>query len=105
MRTAFESRGQDSSPKMVLLHALGERGSSWNDVADRFAASNDVFALDLRGHGDSAWPGTYSFQAMCDDVTGVLDQLRLQSTVLTGHSMGVLSGTSLQSSALTSWRS
>ena len=47
-----------------------------------------VFALDLRGHGGSDWPGTYSFQLMCDDVVGVLGQLGLGTVTLVGHSMG-----------------
>jgi len=73
---------------MVLLHALGERGANWAPVTAWFAERFRVFALDLRGHGDSDWPGTYSFQLMCDDVLGVLDQLGLGAVTLAGHSMG-----------------
>lgn len=88
VRLAFEVYGQAGGQNMVLLHALGERGSSWRPIAERFAGSYQVFTIDLRGHGDSDWPGAYSFQAMCADVTALLDQLGLQSTVLIGHSMG-----------------
>lgn len=73
---------------MVLLHALGERGTSWAPVTARFADRFRVFTLDLRGHGDSDWPGTYSFQLMRDDVVGVLDELGLGKVTLVGHSMG-----------------
>ena len=73
---------------MVLLHALGERGANWAPVAACFAERFLVFALDLRGHGDSDWPGTYSFQLMCDDVLSVIDQLGLGAVTLAGHSMG-----------------
>lgn len=73
---------------MVLLHALGERGSDWASVRTQFAASFQVFTLDLRGHGDSDRPGNYSFRTMGDDVIGVLKQLRLDSVILVGHSMG-----------------
>jgi len=73
---------------VVLLHALGERGANWAPVTARFAECFCIFALDLRGHGDSDWPGTYSFQLMCDDVLGVLDQLGLGKVTLAGHSMG-----------------
>lgn len=88
VRLAFEVRGQVEYPKMVLLHALGKQRGSWDLVADRFAESFQVFTLDLRGHGDSDRSGSYSFEAMCDDVAGLLDHLGLQSTVLIGHSMG-----------------
>ena len=73
---------------MVLLHALGERVASWDDVAAQFATRFRVVALDLRGHGASSWPGKYSFTLMRDDVLGVLDALDLQDLVLIGHSMG-----------------
>ena len=80
--------GTPNSPVMVLLHALGEQAASWDDVAARFATRFRVVALDLRGHGASTWPGTYSFPLMRDDVLGVLDALQLHDLVLIGHSMG-----------------
>jgi pimeloyl-ACP methyl ester carboxylesterase len=73
---------------MVLLHALGERAASWDGVVPRFAREFRVITLDLRGHGASSWPGTYSFELMRDDVIGVLDALDLHDIVLVGHSMG-----------------
>ncbi len=75
---------------MVLLHALGEQSSSWDDVRTEFETDFRVVAIDLRGHGDSDWPGTYSFQLMADDVIGVLDQLDLERVTLVGHSLGGL---------------
>lgn len=88
VRLAVNERGRAASPAMMMLHALGERASSWDDAADRLAGSFRVFAPDLRGHGDSDRPGSYSFEAMRDDVIGLLDQLGLESTILVGHSMG-----------------
>lgn len=73
---------------MVLLHALGEQAANWDGVAARFATRFRVVALELRGHGTSSWPGTYSFTLMRDDVLGVLDALDLHDLVLIGHSMG-----------------
>jgi pimeloyl-ACP methyl ester carboxylesterase len=73
---------------MVLLHALGEQGASWEAVTPAFARRFRVFALDLRGHGRSDWPGTYSFALMRDDVIGLLDRLELGKVTLAGHSMG-----------------
>ena len=73
---------------MVLLHALGEQATSWNLVTPRLAPLFRVVNLDLRGHGGSDWPGTYSFELMRDDVIAVLDALGLHDVVLVGHSMG-----------------
>ena len=85
---AYEVSGAPGAPPMVLLHALGERAANWEPVTARFAECFQVFALDLRGHGGSDWPGTYSVQLMRDDVAGALDQLGLGTVTLVGHSMG-----------------
>lgn len=73
---------------MLLLHALGEDGASWDTVVAEFAEFYRVLTIDLRGHGDSDRPGAYSFGLMRDDVLGVLDQLGLPRITLIGHSMG-----------------
>jgi 3-oxoadipate enol-lactonase len=88
VRLAYEVSGGSGVPPMVLLHALGERGSSWAGMTPWFAPNFRVFTPDMRGHGDSDWPGTYSFELMRDDVLGLLDQLRLDKITLVGHSMG-----------------
>ncbi len=85
---AYELHGASDAPPLVLLHALGESRSDWAPVVGRFAERFRVVAVDLRGHGDSDWPGTYSFQLMADDVRGLLDHLGLDRVTLLGHSMG-----------------
>jgi 3-oxoadipate enol-lactonase len=57
VRLAYEVAGSADAPPMVLLHALGERGGDWAQVAATFAERFRVFAFDLRGHRDSDWPG------------------------------------------------
>jgi pimeloyl-ACP methyl ester carboxylesterase len=90
IRVSYEIAGDPAAPPMVLLHALGERGSDWAPVAPALAERYRVYALDLRGHGDSSWPGNYSFQLMRDDVIGLLDLMALREVVLVGHSMGAM---------------
>lgn len=90
IRMSYQVAGDPGAPPMVLLHALGERGSDWAPVATAFAQRYRVYALDLRGHGDTDWPGSYSFQLMRDDVVGLLDHLALRDVVLAGHSMGAV---------------
>ncbi|HYS31891.1 MAG TPA: alpha/beta fold hydrolase [Streptosporangiaceae bacterium] len=85
---AYEVSGSQGGPPLVLLHALGERGADWAPVLDRFAEHFRVFVPDLRGHGDSDWPGEYTFRLMRDDVLGFLDRLGLAGVTLAGHSMG-----------------
>lgn len=74
--------GDPGAPAMVLLHALGEQAATWDEVVARFATQFRVVALDLRGHGASTWPGTYSFTLMRGDVLGVLDALDLPDLLI-----------------------
>jgi len=50
-----------------------------------------VHAVDLRGHGERDWPGTYSIELLTGDVLAVLDAADLPGSVdLVGHSLGGL---------------
>ncbi len=80
--------GDPDAPALVLLHALGEQAASWDQVVPSFTSRFRVVNVDLRGHGASDWPGTYSFELMRDDVIAVLDDLGLRDVILVGHSMG-----------------
>jgi 3-oxoadipate enol-lactonase len=88
VRLAYRVVGVPGAPPMVLLHGLGSDGSAWEEVAAAFGDSHRVYTPDLRGHGVSDWPGTYSFELMRDDVLGFLDALDLGRVTLVGHSMG-----------------
>jgi len=85
---AYDVLGDADAAPMVLLHGLGEQRTGWPGVHERLAEGFRVFAFDLRGHGDSDWPGEYSYDLMADDVCGALDELGLTGVVLVGHSMG-----------------
>lgn len=88
IRLSFQVSGPPDAPPVVLLHALGEDATDWDVVAGALDAGRRVYALDLRGHGRSAWPGEYSLELMRADVVGFLDALALDRVDLIGHSMG-----------------
>ncbi|MCG0284236.1 alpha/beta hydrolase [Streptomyces sp. PSAA01] len=88
IRLAYQVSGPPDAPPLVLLHALGEDATDWDVVAPVLARSRRVYALDLRGHGRSDWPGDYSLELMRADVLAVLDELALGQVELVGHSMG-----------------
>jgi pimeloyl-ACP methyl ester carboxylesterase len=75
---------------VVLLPATGATAEDWDAVASRLSDERPVFAVDLRGHGRSDWPGTYSIQLLADDVSGVLEHLGDGPVDLVGHSLGGL---------------
>jgi pimeloyl-ACP methyl ester carboxylesterase len=88
VRLVCQVWGQESAPPLVLLHALGEDSTDWAEVMPALVRGRRVYALDLRGHGRSDWPGEYSLELMRADVLRFLDVLGLGTVDLIGHSMG-----------------
>jgi len=88
IRLAYEVSGPPDAPPLVLLHALGETAGDWETVRPALADASRVYAPDLRGHGRSDWPGTYSLELMRTDVLQFLDALGLGQVDLIGHSLG-----------------
>ncbi len=60
---------------MLLLHALGQSGADWDQVVPALSVDLRLVVPDLRGHGDTAWPGTYTFELMREDLLALLDPL------------------------------
>ncbi|MEV0091269.1 alpha/beta hydrolase [Streptomyces sp. NPDC050738] len=90
VRLAYRSWGDPFGSPVVLLHGLTGSSASWDKVGPLLGEEWRVYALDLRGHGESDWPDEYSFELMRDDVLGFLDELALDRVGIVGHSMGGL---------------
>lgn len=83
--------GGDSKSPLVLLHGGGQTRHSWDRSARSLAdQGHDVYTLDARGHGDSAWApdGDYEIDAFASDLLGAIEVLELSSPVLIGASLG-----------------
>jgi pimeloyl-ACP methyl ester carboxylesterase len=78
------------APPVVLLHGTGATARTWDVVAGVLSATRHALAVDLRGHGESDWPGRYSMSVMAQDVGALLDRLGLGPVDLVGHSLGGL---------------
>jgi pimeloyl-ACP methyl ester carboxylesterase len=81
--------GQGKSA-LVLIHGFGENNYSWAGIPDRITSTHRVFAVDLRGHGDSGWDphGEYTLEKFVSDLTAIVDQLAIGPFALAGHSLG-----------------
>ncbi len=88
VRLAYRTWGPEGAPPVVLLHALGEQSSDWTPVASALAPSWRVYAPDLRGHGASDWPGSYTVEQLTTDLAAFLGALGLDQVTLVGHSVG-----------------
>jgi pimeloyl-ACP methyl ester carboxylesterase len=77
-------------PPVVLLPGTGATADDWDVIAAKLCADRTVFAVDLRSHGDSSWPGTYAISLIAGDVTGLFPMLPAADVDLVGHSLGGL---------------
>jgi pimeloyl-ACP methyl ester carboxylesterase len=87
-----ESFGNPDDPLVLLLHGGGQTRHAWRDTQQTLAdARMYAIALDLRGHGESAWSeeGAYKLDAFVDDVERVIRTLG-RPAALVGASLGGL---------------
>src|SRR5579859_6146539 len=77
-------------PAMVLLHGITSSALSWVRVGPALATRYRVYALDMRGHGESIKPsaGVYSLQHTADDAAAFIEALGLDNPAVMGHSWG-----------------
>jgi pimeloyl-ACP methyl ester carboxylesterase len=90
LRLHYLDYGTTGRPPMLCVHG-GAASAHWFDyVAGAFSADYHVRALDLRGHGDSAWvdPPAYAYADYAADISRFVEKLDLRDFVLVGHSMG-----------------
>jgi pimeloyl-ACP methyl ester carboxylesterase len=82
--------GSPTNPPLLLLHGGSAHAHWWDHLAADLARAYRVLALDLRGHGDSAWvtPSAYEIEDYVTDVEAFVSTLGLTPLTLLGHSLG-----------------
>lgn len=84
--------GNPEDKPVIFLHGGGQTRHSWGDSA-KTIASNGYYsiALDARGHGDSSWSasGSYNIEDLGKDLEEVIKQIG-KKPALVGASMGGL---------------
>ncbi|MCZ8080294.1 MAG: alpha/beta fold hydrolase [Rhodobacteraceae bacterium] len=76
-----------SHPPLVIAHGLFGSGRNWGVIARRLADSRDVFAVDMRNHGDSPRAASHSYPDLAADLAEVIRHIGAPADLL-GHSMG-----------------
>jgi pimeloyl-ACP methyl ester carboxylesterase len=87
---AADAAGDPDAPPVVLLHGGGQTRHSWGTSLTALAQQGwRAYAMDLRGHGDSAWApdGDYTLDAFAGDILAVRNQLGT-APALVGASLG-----------------
>ena len=75
---------------LIMLHGIGRVAHTFDHIAPHFAAKYHVIAVDMRGHGDSAWDpkGAYLVEDYTKDIEALAEQLHLRNIVIWGNSTG-----------------
>ena len=90
-RLACSHRGPEDGAPVILLHGGGQTRHAWqSSIISLGEAGWHAISVDLRGHGDSDWPGDYRVQDFAGDVRE-LAQSQKRKPVLVGASLGGLS--------------
>ncbi len=84
--------GNDAAPPLVCVHGYTSSADSFNGFARHFRDRFHIVALNVRGHGTSAWSpdGAYSYRDQASDLAAFVDALGLDKFTLLGTSMGGL---------------
>ena len=92
LRFHYLDWGAAGKPPLLLLHGGMQNAHTWDITAVALKRDYHVVALDLRGHGDSAWSdeGDYSHVTHARDVGGLIDHLGWDNVTLIGLSLGGL---------------
>ncbi|WP_210485035.1 alpha/beta fold hydrolase [Microvirga antarctica] len=91
--TTLHVRIGGQGPAVVLLHGYGETGDMWAPLAAALAGDHTVIVPDLRGMGLSARPESgYDKKTQGQDVAGLLDALKIDTTDLVTHDIGNMVG-------------
>jgi esterase len=90
LRIHYLDWGGDGKQPFILLHGIGRVAHSFDHIAPRFQKDYHVIAMDMRGHGDSAWSpeGAYLVEDYVKDLDAFVQQLNLRDLVLLGNSTG-----------------
>jgi pimeloyl-ACP methyl ester carboxylesterase len=90
LKLHFWDWGQNGKPALVLVHGGLDHARNWDWVARALREHFHVYAVDLRGHGNSAWaPGAmYSIAEYTLDLSALADVIGNFPIFLIGHSLG-----------------
>ena len=63
LRVHYTEWGKPTAPPVLLLHGLNVQCHTWDPIAHKLAEEFHVYAMDLRGHGDTDWAPSINAKA------------------------------------------
>lgn len=88
-RIAFAEWGERGRPQILLVHATGFHARCWDQTVAALPPGFNVFAIEIRGHGQSENTGLIAdWSEPARDVEDLVQHVDLQGAIGAGHSMG-----------------
>ena len=90
LRLHYLDWGGAGRQPLILVHGLDRTAHTFDHLAPHFTARYHVLAIDMRGHGDSAWDpqARYVVEDHAQDLAAIIEQLGLRNVILWGNSTG-----------------
>ncbi len=90
LRLQFWDWGTEGKPPLILVHGGLDHARNWDWVARALRGDFHVYAIDLRGHGNSQHPpgALYSIAEHVLDLSALADIINDYPIYLMGHSLG-----------------
>lgn len=86
-------RVEGQGPALYMVHGIGSRKSTWDELIDGLKDHFTCVSYDLRGHGDSPEPPTpYTLDDLVDDLEALRIKLGHEKIHVIGHSLGGMIG-------------
>ena len=73
---------------LLILHGLFGNSDNWQTHAKKLAEYFQVILIDQRNHGHSDWTNKINYDLMAEDLSELIEELKLDKVFLLGHSMG-----------------
>ena len=84
----YEKTGEGSP--VILIHGNREDHHIFDKLVETMEKEHTVYAVDLRGHGESATPKNYHYKDMAQDIINLIGALEIPKPYLLGFSDGAI---------------
>jgi len=82
-----------SGPALFLIHGIGSRRQTWEQITDALQDEFTCISYDLRGHGDSPLPDErFGLDELVEDLEALRARLGIEQAHFAGHSLGGMIG-------------
>lgn len=90
LRHHLVARGSPGAPVVMMIHGFTQQAHVFDHIAQKLAAKHHVYALDVRGRGETEWgpADSYHMDNYVADIEAVREALGLERMALVGTSMG-----------------